>query len=227
MSKADFQQIVSDQTPAIQELAYATRDFVLSIRPDANLEVESSWGGYLLFKQAVEAANTVCFISAYKKHVSLGFSQGVNLDDPNGLLKGTGKLQRHVKLKKPADLQNPALKEILIQAWSLQPADEVMQQTVGKLREVCLSLPRASETLSHGHPTFKVGKKSFAIYGIYSPSVAFKADIELHSELEGDERVFPTPYMANKGWLSISLDENTDWDVIGRFVRHSYDLALG
>lgn len=37
----------------------------------------------------------------------------------------------------------------------------------------------------------------------------------------------PTPYMANKGWLSISLDENTDWDVIGRFVRHSYDLALG
>jgi predicted DNA-binding protein (MmcQ/YjbR family) len=79
--------------------------------------------------------------------------------------------------------------------------------------------------MSHGHPTFKVRKTTFAVYGIYSPSVAFKADLTLHAELEGDERFFPTPYMAHKGWLSMRLDADTDWGEVKRLVEQSYQQA--
>lgn len=142
---ATFKQIIQDQTPEIQSLAEAVRELVLEVRPDARMEVETSWGGYLLFKQAVVDSNTVCFLSAHKKHVSLGFSQGAKLEDPSNLLKGTGRLQRHVKLKKPEELKNPALRDLLSRAWSLQPPDEVVQESLNRLRSLCLGLAGTSD----------------------------------------------------------------------------------
>lgn len=199
----------------------ATRDLVLSVIPQAREEVETSWGGYLLFKQS-EGGNTVCFVSAHRKHVSLGFAEGAELEDPAGLLQGSGKRQRHVKIKKPTDLNNPALKGLVEAAWARQPDAQVLEGAVERLREICLALPEANEVISHGHPTFKAGKKSFAVYGIYSPSVAFKADLTLQTELEDDARFFPTPYMGHKGWLSLRIDDRTDWDEVSRLVRQSY-----
>ncbi len=217
-----FQKLIQEYNSEVQLLARLAQDLVLSVRPDARLEVEAAWGGYLLFKQPGEGANTVCFLSAHQKHVSLGFSQGAELDDPARLLQGKGKLQRHVKLKKPLDLERPELRELVKAAWSSQPDSEVLQDALERLREICQVLPETSETMSHGHPTFKVGKKSFAVYGIYSPSVAFKADVAWHAEVEGDDRFFPTPYLSHKGWLSVRIDGNTDWHQLRDLVRHSY-----
>ena len=52
--------------------------------------------------------------------------------------------------------------------------------------------------------------------------MAFKADIQLQADLEGDERFFPTPYMANKGWISIRIDEDTNWEQVSELVAHSF-----
>ncbi len=221
-ARQQFKQLISDYDPDIQEWALSARDLVLSVQPQAREEVETSWGGYLLFKQGAGGGNTVCFISAHNKHVSLGFSEGAELADPAGLLQGSGKRQRHVKIKKAADLERAGLKELLTEAWSRQPDGAVLEAAVARVRELCLAFPEAAETVAHGHPTFKVGKKSFAVYGIYSPSVAFKADMTLQAELEGDERFFPTPYMAHRGWLSVRVDEETDWDQVADLLRQSY-----
>ena len=32
-----------------------------------------------------------------------------------------------------------------------------------KLREICLALPKTSETVTFGHPTFQVGTKTFTV----------------------------------------------------------------
>ena len=219
---ADIERLLCDQSPEVAALARAARELVISIRPDATEKLELSWGGYLLFQQPMENGNTVCWVSAHKKHVSVGFAQGAELDDPSGLLQGKGKLQRHVKLKKPEDIDNPALKELISTAWSRQPDTGVLEEGLGRIRDLCLALPSSSEKISHGHPTFQAGKKSFAIYGIYSPSLAFKANVSQLSEAEEDDRFFPTPYMGHKGWLSIKIDENTDWDEIAQLIRGSY-----
>jgi hypothetical protein len=45
------------------------------------------------------------YVDAFKAHVNVGFFRGATLDDPVGLLEGTGKRMRHVKLRwgKPVD----------------------------------------------------------------------------------------------------------------------------
>jgi hypothetical protein len=57
-----------------------------------------------------------CYISLQKEDVNLGFNYGSELPDPANLLKGTGNLFRHVKLTKPEDLANPALRQLLVVA---------------------------------------------------------------------------------------------------------------
>lgn len=42
------------------------------------------------------------YVNAFKAHVNVGFFRGAELYDPEGLLEGTGKLMRHVKLR-PGD----------------------------------------------------------------------------------------------------------------------------
>lgn len=42
--------------------------------------------------------NRFCYLQACAKHVNIGFDRGVELDDSDGLLEGTGKGMRHVKV---------------------------------------------------------------------------------------------------------------------------------
>jgi hypothetical protein len=39
------------------------------------------------------------YVNAFKDHVNVGFFRGARIADPEGLLEGTGKLMRHVKLR--------------------------------------------------------------------------------------------------------------------------------
>ena len=54
-----------------------------------------------------------CWIAPARRHVSLGFYHGVDVPDPDGLLEGTGKRMRHVKIRTLTDLANPALGELV------------------------------------------------------------------------------------------------------------------
>jgi hypothetical protein len=58
----------------------------------------------------------MCFFMVGKKHVTFGFLRGTALRDPAGLLEGTGKNLRHVKLRTVNDLGNPALRKLILAA---------------------------------------------------------------------------------------------------------------
>lgn len=58
-----------------------------------------------------------CYIMPHKRWVNLGFYKGVGLDDPEGLLEGTGKNLRHVKIKTPDDAGLPAVRELIRAAF--------------------------------------------------------------------------------------------------------------
>src|SRR5437870_60398 len=53
-----------------------------------------------------------CYISAQKNDVNLGFYYGAELPDPNGLLGGTGKLLRHVKIHDANAIRSQALRRL-------------------------------------------------------------------------------------------------------------------
>ncbi|WKE67218.1 DUF1801 domain-containing protein [Gallaecimonas kandeliae] len=55
------------------------------------------------------------YVDAFSAHVNLGFFQGAALPDPQGLLEGSGKHMRHVKLR-PGKAPNAAALSALIHA---------------------------------------------------------------------------------------------------------------
>ncbi|SMH53118.1 DUF1801 domain-containing protein [Azospirillum agricola] len=55
-------------------------------------------------------------VFAYKGHVSLEFSRGCDLDDPRGVLEGSGKFRRHIKLQSVADVEAKHLRDYAARA---------------------------------------------------------------------------------------------------------------
>ncbi len=54
-------------------------------------------------------------VNVFTHHVNVGFFQGASLPDPHGLLEGSGRFMRHVKLR-PGALPPPQALEALITA---------------------------------------------------------------------------------------------------------------
>jgi hypothetical protein len=61
-------------------------------------------------------ADGICNIGVFARHVTLGFTRGTDLEDPAGLLQGTGKAMRHIRLKTLSDLDRPDIRRYLRQA---------------------------------------------------------------------------------------------------------------
>ena len=57
------------------------------------------------------------YVNAFRAHVNVGFFYGAALDDPAGLLEGTGKRMRHVKLRWGQQVNAAALSELVAAAY--------------------------------------------------------------------------------------------------------------
>ena len=58
------------------------------------------------------------YVNAFKAHVNVGFFRGAELDDPCGLLEGTGKFMRHVKLRPEGEVDATALMKLIDTAYA-------------------------------------------------------------------------------------------------------------
>src|SRR5688572_11948520 len=57
------------------------------------------------------------YVGISKAHVNVGFFQGASLRDPKGLLQGTGRFMRHVKLKPTAAIDAAALDALIAASY--------------------------------------------------------------------------------------------------------------
>ncbi len=58
------------------------------------------------------------YVNVFNAHVTVGFFRGAGLKDPAGLLEGSGKSMRHVKVKPGATLDSKALAALLQQSYA-------------------------------------------------------------------------------------------------------------
>ena len=58
------------------------------------------------------------YVNAFKAHVNVGFFCGTELADPAGLLEGTGKVMRHVKLSPEREVDATALRKLIETAYT-------------------------------------------------------------------------------------------------------------
>lgn len=63
-----------------------------------------------------KASDVIVSIVAYPRWITLFFFDGVNLHDPNSLLRGTGNLIRSIRLQSPSDLDRPDIEELISEA---------------------------------------------------------------------------------------------------------------
>ena len=57
------------------------------------------------------------YVGAFKSHVNIGFFQGASLKDPAGLLHGSGKRMRDVKLRWGEPVNETALHALILAAY--------------------------------------------------------------------------------------------------------------
>jgi hypothetical protein len=56
------------------------------------------------------------YVNVFKTHVNIGFFFGAELEDSTGLLQGTGRRMRHVKVQPEAQLDDAALSALAVTA---------------------------------------------------------------------------------------------------------------
>ncbi|WP_439029428.1 MmcQ/YjbR family DNA-binding protein [Gordonia terrae] len=100
---------------------------------------------------------------------------------------------------------------------------------LGRVREIALALPDATEVVAHGRPTFRCGKM-FGNYGggvkgtkvRHDQSILFIAEESERPALQEDPRFFVPAYLGPSGWLGLILDDATDWDEVAELLDASY-----
>jgi hypothetical protein len=107
--------LLAGYSPEVGDLVHQARALVREVIPNATEEVDAP-AKLIAYALGHKMADTVCVIMPLKAGVNLGFYGGTALPDPAGLLAGTGKRHRHVRLTTAADVQAPALRALLLAA---------------------------------------------------------------------------------------------------------------
>lgn len=110
-----FDDLLAITAEPMRPIATALREMVLDVHPDAVEVVRlgdraSTFG---IGPKKMSEGHT--YVLPYSKHVNLGFYNGALLPDPSGVMEGTGKKLRHVKVRSVEQSADPVLR-VLVEA---------------------------------------------------------------------------------------------------------------
>jgi hypothetical protein len=94
------------------EVVSRVRAIVRAAAPEAKESIK--WA-----QPVYERNGPFCYVKAFKNSVNFGFWHGVDLDDPQGVLQGSGAKMRHVKLAGIDDVDEGILADLIRQAVQL------------------------------------------------------------------------------------------------------------
>ena len=120
MSKAKlgtFDDLLDLTEERLRPVAARLRDVVLEIHPDACEVVRLGDRAATYGLGPKKMSEGYVYVLPYAKWVNLGFYKGVDLDDPAGLLQGTGAKLRHVKIRDLEEADTPALQALVRAAY--------------------------------------------------------------------------------------------------------------
>jgi len=96
-------------------------------------------------------------------------------------------------------------------------------------RRCAMTLPYATEKLSHGEPTWFVdGKKSFAMFctyhhgmqlGVWMAAPAGVQEMLIESD---PAKFYRPPYVGPRGWVGVNLDQEIDEEELADMLKEAY-----
>jgi hypothetical protein len=118
--EADIDRLVSEHPPGIQAIERALRARIQMELPGVVERVD--FGNKLIaFGRSARMRGQLFSLIAHASWVNLQLSDGVELPDPEGLIEGTGKRIRHVKIRSVESASVPAVVAIIRAQLAARP----------------------------------------------------------------------------------------------------------
>ncbi len=134
-----FEHLLQLKDASLVELYIQLREVILDIHPEANELLYHTHALTSVYSITDKLGDGYCHIPIYTKHLNLGFNKGSLLEDPHGLLEGTGKFIRHIPIREVTDIDKKGVIELIALAvdFSLGDVDSegyVTGETVNKIK---------------------------------------------------------------------------------------------
>jgi len=93
-----LRELMQDRSGEVVDAALAARKAILKSAGECSEIIYETYCISNAFSFTGKQGQGFIHIATYANHVNIGFDRGTELEDPEGLLKGTGKLIRHIRL---------------------------------------------------------------------------------------------------------------------------------
>ena len=94
------------------------------------------------------------------------------------------------------------------------------QAILKRLRKICGGLPDTTETITFGHPNFRVEEYKGEL------GICVKVGTLLQGIFLDDPRFFRTPYIGKHGWVTLRVHAAPlNWTEIRGLVKGSYQMV--
>ena len=112
----DLDALLERHEPDVREVFVALRSLVAELMPDATEQLDLP-DGLLAFgfgpPGGIRLRDLAVALIPHSAHVNVQLADGALLDDPSGIVEGTGKRIRHVKCRSLDDVWRPQLRVLL------------------------------------------------------------------------------------------------------------------
>jgi len=113
-ASAQLDRFIARYSPAIALQVHALLKTMRARLPGAVEMVYDNYYALVIgFCPVEQASEVILSIAVYPDHINLCFFAGDRLADPQKLLKGSGKIARHIRLEGPETLDKPAVKALM------------------------------------------------------------------------------------------------------------------
>lgn len=113
----DLLKFLKPYDRAVRDLALQLRIHVLNEMAPCYENIYDAYNAVAIgYGTSERLSDGIFHIAVYEKGVNLGFNHGATLDDPKGILEGSGSRIRHIKIRTPEDLARPELRSYVKRA---------------------------------------------------------------------------------------------------------------
>jgi len=122
-ASGELERLLDPYESGVAEVVHALIALAREACPSAEETVQLGWKAVSYSRGGVMkgAICSICSICPHASWVNLQFLQGTSLEDPKGLLEGSGKTMRHVKVRSVEEMDLEALGALLHHADALVP----------------------------------------------------------------------------------------------------------
>lgn len=108
--------VLMDVEEPLAAIVLRLRQIILAVDPDTTEQPRPGDRALSYGVGPKKMKEGYVYIAPQRGYVNLGFYRGTSLPDPAGLLEGTGKGLRHVKIRRLEEVERPEVRELIVAA---------------------------------------------------------------------------------------------------------------